>query len=60
MEEGDWNLDELLKQLEREIGARERAAMGTSQASKRQVREQPTGTTAAFLSPSSTPNCSYC
>ena len=60
VEEGDWNLDELLKQFEREIGARERAAMGTSQASKRQVREQPTGTTAAFLSPSSTPNCSYC
>ena len=27
---------------------------------KRQVREQPTGTTASFLSPSSTPNCSYC
>lgn len=41
VEEGEWNLDELLKQLEREIGARERAAMGTSQASKRQVHEQP-------------------
>lgn len=34
--------------------------MGISQASKRQVREPPAGTTASFLSPSSTPSCSYC
>ena len=27
VKEGDWNLDELLKQLEQEIGARERAAI---------------------------------
>ena len=49
--------DELLKQLEQEIEARERAAMGTNQTAKRQVREHPTATTASFLSP---PNCSYC
>ena len=32
--ESDWNLDKLLKQLEREIKARERATMSTSQAAK--------------------------
>ena len=37
--ESDWNLDELLKQLECEIEARERATMSTSQVAKRQGRD---------------------
>ena len=57
----DWNLDEFLKQLEREIKPRERAAMSTSQAARRQGKDPPpTGTAAALLSPSTTPQCSYC
>ena len=60
--EADWNLNELLKQLEREIEARERAAMSTSQTVKKQGRDPPTSasTAAALLSPSTTPNCCYC
>ena len=60
--EADWNLDELLKQLEREIEARERAAMSTSQTVKKQGRDPPASasTAAALLSPSTTPSCCYC
>ena len=60
--EADWNLDELLKQLEREIEARERAAMSTSQTVKKQGRDPPASasTAAALSSPSTTPNCYYC
>ena len=59
--EADWSLDEILKQLEREIDARERAAMTSSQSAKRQGKD-PTlaSTAAALLSPSGTPQCCYC
>ena len=57
MEEGDWNLDELLKQLEREIGARERATMGT-------IRLQSNKHVSYQLEPqrrsSNSSNCCYC
>ena len=59
--ESDWNLNELLKQLKREIKAREQGAMSTSQATKRQGRDvPPASTAAALLSPSNTPHCCYC
>lgn len=59
--ESDWNLDELLKKLEREMEARERASMPTSQTvNKKQGRDPPASTAAAFLSPSTTPHCCYC
>ena len=59
--ESDWNLDEILKQLEYEIEARERAAVSTSQVARRQGRDPlPASNAAALLSPSSTPHCCYC
>ena len=60
VEEDDWNLDRLLRQL---IEARERATLSTSQVPKQPqpARNPPSnGTTSTFFSPSSTPQCSYC
>ncbi len=61
VDEEDWNLDMLLKQFKREIEARERATLSTSQVPKQPARNPPSnGSTATFFFPSSTPQCNYC
>ena len=55
--EDNWNLDSLLKVLEKEIGARERASTNTSAQPRKLVRDY--ATTAALLSDTS-PLCVFC
>ena len=57
--EDNWDLDLLLKVLEKEIEARERAATNTSSAQPRKpVRDY--STAAALLSDTSSPLCAFC
>ena len=59
--EEEWNLDNLMEIIEREIAARERAASSSSsyQVPRRTPREPPTATTLIYSS-SIIPRCSYC
>ena len=56
--EDNWDLDSLLKVLEKEIEARERAAMNTSAQPRKPVRDY--STAAALLSGTSSPLCAFC
>ena len=56
--EDNWDLDSLLKVLEKEIEARERAAMNTSAQPRKPVRDY--STAAALLSDTSSPLCAFC
>ena len=58
--EGDWNLDALLKKLEREIEARERAMTSSTQSARKPGTDSSAGTAATFLTPTSAPSCCYC
>ena len=55
--EGDWNLDALLKKLEWEIEARERAMTSYTQSVRKPGTDSSAGT---FLTPTSAPSCCYC
>ena len=56
--EDNWDLDSLLKVLEKEIEARERAAMNTSAQPRKPVRDY--STAAALLSDTLSPLCAFC
>ena len=56
--EDNWDLDSLLKVLEKEIEARERAATNTSAQPRKPVRDY--STAAALLSDTSSPLCAFC
>ena len=53
----EWDLDSIMKTVEKEIDARERASVSVCPA-KKQSREYPTA--AALFSNNSSPACSYC
>ena len=54
----EWDLDSIMKAVEREIAARELASISVCSPVKKQSREYPTA--AALFSNNSAPVCSYC
>ena len=56
--ESEWDLDMLMKLMEEEINARERAGISSVQLPRRPTRDPPTA--AALMSSDTRPTCSFC